>query len=121
MDEKKGNPWVSGAIWDSLLSDEESDVPTEPVPRVPNELVQRTLAACATASDFELRRNADPATIANRRPRRDARERPPSREHQPVPATTHTMHSSVRQMAHSTPFSPRFQQRPPSGTNEKDT
>jgi len=45
----------TGAIWESVLTDEEADAAVSAVPEVPENLVRRTLDACAQAIALDVR------------------------------------------------------------------
>jgi len=54
---------VDGNIMDSLLSDEESDMHFEPVPAMPEGLLEKTLKHCESAIELEIARMEDISSL----------------------------------------------------------
>lgn len=62
MDSKKQKEKF-GAIYDSLLTDAESDQSMETVPNVPAQLLKKTLDECNEAAKAEVMRHSDPTKL----------------------------------------------------------
>ena len=52
-----------GSIYEWILQGDESDVPLDPLPEVPHDVVQRSIERCARAAPIETRIYIDPADI----------------------------------------------------------